>query len=1243
MGVDPRFATSAGREVFTGNELLIKGALEVEGGVGLYTGYPGSPVAGFFDVLGDIQDVLKKRGIRAFQANNEALGAAALNGSQMLPIRGLIAMKSVGVHVAADALALGNLAGANPEGGAVVIAGDDPWCDSTQVPADSRFLFEHLRMPVVEPGTIQETKDWIDASFKLSRAAGMYIGYVVTTAQADGGGSVECKPNLFPDINLKQKVALETANVDLSKVLLPPRTWQRELLFPERFAKTIVAARELGLNKIIPATTAAPSAQPAPLGFIVTGMAGPYLQHVLTDLGLSGQFPILQMGMSYPVDVGIVQEFSQVCRTMVVIEERRSFLEKNIRDTAFRDLPGEQAIDLNNRLFGKKFPAAKGVTADGIPELRGLNVSLLSQKLIPLIKATEEIPAHLRNGNLTAELDRLRKLSKPKLQVLSEKTVARTPTFCPGCPHRDSSAVLLQLRQDLQDAAYMKRVHNRAPVDVVAHGDTGCYTMLMFAPTEQLMHNYSGMGLGAGTGSGVDSFITNKQLVFMGDGTFFHSGQVAISNAVQTGQDITFIILENGTTAMTGHQEHAGTDLDVLGNVTYIQNIEAIVRGMKGTSPLTVMKLRPDDRDAYRKTLENTILADGVKVVIADKECGITANRTILKAERKKAKEFGYLPTKTYMNVTTEVCEHCLECTKQTACPGLTIADTDYGKKVDTDLTWCVNDGACERVQVSNEYGQGIKPCPSFEQITVVRTKRRRYTLPNMELSKLPDPTQFHKLDKPGDAWRAHLSGVGGMGIGVVNAILVRAGHKEGYHVLFQDKKGLAIRNGGVYSQISFIRDTEDATGTPPVGTTGSIPYGKADLLLGIDVLEAARAIDTREQFRVASPDRTSAVLNLHKQPTVFTLLGKEDFDPNHLRDEIATHCLPGQVYGKNLSELCEQRLGSKLYVNILMLGVAYQLGLIPVSAHSIAWAIKDSIRRDHRKNLKAFNIGRRLALEPRALPSRPEPVTWQQVITNKTRILRKTKGTKGQLWAETFERQVTDAVTAMPNLPEQAKYDLAVRVYDLTQYENADFAKRYLDQVRKVYARDGADRGYAATVAVVWNLAKVMLIKDEVYVSYLLTRYEKKVRDAAKFHVDEANGDRIVYRHHTSPEFHVGPWRVRLKITTRDWQLKLVQHMKWWRKIPGWHKRETSFRDWYVGLLEQVSLTTPGEYERALNVLKCPEQVSGYREVRYPKMDRAKAFVAAELARKVEPGRPELTIHREVLATVGGERPVSV
>src|SRR5438477_11898505 len=144
--------------------------------------------------------------------------------------------------------------------------------------------------------------------------------------------------------------------------------------------------------------------------------------------------------------------------------------------------------------------------------------------------------------------------------------------------------------------------------------------MIMVAPTEQLMHNDSGMGLGGVTGSGIDPFITNKQIVFMGDGTFFHSGQIAISNSIKAGQDITYIILENKTTAMTGHQEHAGTELDAMGNRSYLQDIEEIVRGMAGTSPLTVAKLSPADRARYKKTLEETILRTGVKVIIADKE-----------------------------------------------------------------------------------------------------------------------------------------------------------------------------------------------------------------------------------------------------------------------------------------------------------------------------------------------------------------------------------------------------------------------------------------------------------------------------------------------------------------------------------------------------------------------------------------------------------------------------------------------
>ena len=168
-------------EVFTGNELLVKGCLETDGGTHLWTGYPGSPVSAFFDVARGLRGLLKEQGIHAAVANNEALAAAMVNGSQMRGLRSITLQKSVGVHVASDALALGNLVGAHPEGGAVVVLGDDPWSDSTQVAADSRFICKHLLMPVLEPSDAQELKDWVDLAFKLSRESELYIGYLVTT------------------------------------------------------------------------------------------------------------------------------------------------------------------------------------------------------------------------------------------------------------------------------------------------------------------------------------------------------------------------------------------------------------------------------------------------------------------------------------------------------------------------------------------------------------------------------------------------------------------------------------------------------------------------------------------------------------------------------------------------------------------------------------------------------------------------------------------------------------------------------------------------------------------------------------------------------------------------------------------------------------------------------------------------------------------------------------------------------
>ncbi len=1202
MSINRRFTTESGPEIFTGTELLLKGALETQGGVHLITGYPGSPISGMFDAIEAIGPLLNEKGVVARLANNEALSVAMVNGAQMAGCRAITAFKSVGMHVAADALALGVLAGTREDSGGLIICGDDPWSDSTQVPADSRYLAEHVRLPIIEPCCPQEVKDWINLAFKLGKAGQIYIGYSMLTNVADGGGTVECRPNHWPTLNEHQRVTLSYEK-DIepmleTSVLLPPRSWRREVGMEQRFTAVKAEARRLGINRILHRPG---KDEVVPMGFIAAGHAYAYLQHALTEMGLFGRIPILKLGMHYPVDEVIVTEFARLCRSVYVIEERRNFVERQVLDIL---APLRQAGELAVDLFGKQFPKPH----PGIPATRGLNPSVLMERLIPLIKDHPTLPIELTNGRLSAELDQLRATSEYQVNIPD-----RTPTFCPGCPHRDSSSVLLELRRDLRDPQYMLSHHKQKPVELVCHGDTGCYTMLMFEPTKPLMHNYSGMGLGGATGSGIDPFIENKQLVFMGDGTFFHSGQIAISHSIASGQDITYIILDNKTTAMTGHQTHAGLDYDLRGNPTIALDIERIVKGMiprELVKDVRLVRIDPADRQRYRKLLEQTLLADGVKIVIADKECGITFHRRGRASERKQLKDLGYLPKKSYMNVATEVCEYCLECTNQTGCPGLTITDTDYGPKVQTDFSWCVNDGACER----------IAACPSFEEVTVLRKQPQRWGDEHVDLTNIPDPPRPLHADQ--DTWRCYLTGVGGMGIGLCTAVLTAAGHEMGYQVQFLDKKGLAIRNGGVFSQLVYSRPKQGSepvkTKTPGLAdlspdssTTPLIPYGKADLLIGVDLLEAARAIDPKAPYRVASA-KTCAVVNTAKTPTILTLMGRDDFQIGDLETTLKKYVHPEHYFGFNVGDLCERVLDSKLYANLMMLGIAYQQGYLPLTLPAIESAIRSIATREVERNLRAFTIGRKIAVRPDLfiVEFKHEYESARKALRRKVNTLHAMYGgQRGKRVAKQYRvlLKQTFRVAKGTIIEDALLRDVIIRAYDCLLWGGVDYARQYCKLLTEVFRRDNANKGFAITQAVVWNLAKVMLIKDEVFVAALLTNPEKYRRDRRRFNVNPKNGDRIIYRHHNRPEFDLIGHKFRFEWKSRDWQLRLMAKMGFMRKVlPGWHHRERAFRDWYIGLVSKLDWTSDRDYLRWLAIMNLPEAVTGYREVRYPKMQAA-------------------------------------
>ncbi|OGX01777.1 MAG: hypothetical protein A3J12_04935 [Omnitrophica bacterium RIFCSPLOWO2_02_FULL_44_11] len=1168
MHMSERFFQDKGIQAYTGTELLLKGALE--GKVSLLTGYPGSPVADFFNAGKTIRDYLREKGIVFQVANNEALSAARLNGAQMEDIKAIAVMKSVGAHVASDGLALGNIAKTSHKGGALVVIGDDPWSESTQVPTDSRYLSKHLHMPVLMPGTFQELKDWVSIGLDLSAKSNLFISYIVTTNLADGGGTVSVYGNQAPTINARRPVEIDTASIPVEEtVVLSPRTAAREETLADRYGDLLHFSEMYELNKIFHREGT------NKIGFITSGIAHSYLEHALYELGLQEKTKILKLGLVFPLDPEIIQEFCDSVEQVVVIEEKRNFVESQVT-TIVKDLYQAGKMKRSTPVWGKQFP----FDLPGVPSTRGLNPSMVIELIAPLLMKILPESAGIDRKRVDAELALITETTKFQFQIPQ-----RTPTFCPGCPHRDSASVLLEIKRDFKSAGYMRKYHKREPMDLLFHGDTGCYTMLMFDPNKDLMHNYSGMGLGGGTGAGINPFITNKQAVFMGDSTFFHSGMIAISDAIKHNQDITFIILDNGATAMTGHQPTPGQEYDIVGNKTVIQKIDDVICGMTSGTEIRVSRTNPSYRTEYRDLLEETLLQDGVKIIIADKECGITYDRKVATEEKKVIRQKGFLPEKKVINVTPETCEYCLECTKATGCPGLTIEATPQGPKMVTDLSLCKADEACTRIHA----------CPSFERVII----KRKQAVPKIpfgleELSTIPSP----KSDLFQDTWRAYVAGVGGMGIGVVTAILVQAGVKQGYQVQFVDKKGLAIRNGGVYSHIVFSK-----TG---IELSPITPYGKANLLIGLDFLEAARSIHPKMNLRVANPRLTSALINTHITPTMGMLLGKDQFDHKGLEEAIRRMTRRDKYFSLNISDISQRFLGNTVFSNIVMLGFAFQKGLLPIELETLEWAIAKSVPgRALEENMDAFHLGRLCAENPGRFIHQ-EPDTYESMMNEKEELLSRA-GRRGKKVSRIYKNLVTRTVAAL-RLDDGVNMHLAVNIYDLIRYDNINYARVYVDIVKKIRDLDRAEYQFEATKAAIQYLYKVMMIKDEVYVAHLLTSEEKRKRDYERYRIDPERGDRLTYLHFTRPEFVIFGKQIRFQMVTRNWQLNIMKRMKFLRNILlGWHRKEKEFRNWYIELARKFCYSDQKSYYTYVNALRAPEEVSGYREVRYPKMELAK------------------------------------
>jgi indolepyruvate ferredoxin oxidoreductase len=1111
-------------KILNGNELLIQGALEA--GFNLYTGYPGSPLADFFNLLHDSREELARKGIKVVIANSEANAAAMASGAKMAGQNVLVAMKSMGLHVASDALSVGNFA--NPgKGGVVVAVGDDPWSISTSTPADSRFLFKHLHMPFLEPSTPQELKDWMSKALELSKKSSVYTGILLTTYMAEGGGRVE----VYPEKEIhSEKVTLDPAQFNLMQnVMVPPNSLvaDREMI-QKRFPDVKKVLAELALDQVF-------GNQQSEIGIISSGGVFETLKQVLEESDLLGNFALYKAATSYPFNEDQLVPFLKSLKTMIVVEEKREFMETELKSLI-------QKMDLKIDVHGKEF-SSKNTRGEGFPAFGGLSYEIIYQKLnqlLDLLKTSHNDVPCLATSHSSTKLDFL----VPK----------RLPTFCPGCPHRETLSIMKDVRAELA----------KKDIKLISHGDVGCYSLSFLEPFKE-MHDLSAMGQGGSLGAGTDIFTTNPSVVLMGDSTFFHSGMTSISNSVQMGHNITYILLDNDNTAMTGHQVTPRTGMSVDGVTRPRQNMLDVAKSLQVTEAIEV---NPSDRFFYKNLLLDYVLKSGVKVIVSNKECGLTFHGRKKREERKLFSEGKTEKVREFYQINTLACEDCKACVEMTGCPGLSQTFDAYGPKVEIDPQICVSDSYCTK----------IKACPSFELVKVSDYHPNLYkekmsfdtnrTLVEPHISK--DLAAIAK----GNDFRSIVIGVGGSGVTTISRVLAEAasemGGRNDLSFKFVDQKGLAQRNGSVTSHVSIFSHLKSHG---PL-----VPVGSADLVLSPDLLEGARAIE------YLSPKGILIIDEEYQVPLSILLdrgVDHEVMSTQKLQNELKAK-LGERLIMAPMKKISFERFGRPVYASAMILGIAYQKGLLPFSSTDLERAFKAAVpKAEFTLNWEAFAIGREFVTGA-SLPAikNTEETTLEQISQSVAMVAYPWQ--RGERFVNTWLGQTRLLRELFPSIKE---VHLAQYIHDLLVFDQGTNIHQFMEEARslsKIYHEDDQTIALRA-------LAKTYWIKDEVFVSHLMISPMKRAKDEARYQ-KLGTGFKVV--HINRPAFDIFGKKIEFDFSPRPWMLKLMRHMRMLRLfMPGWHNKE-----------RQISQSIRNELLKGVNRTRLKELdgVKGYREVRY-------------------------------------------
>ncbi len=1114
-------------KILNGNELLIQGALEA--GFHLYTGYPGSPLADFFNILYEEKDEMQKKGIRVVIANSEANAAAMASGGKMAGQNVLVAMKSMGLHVASDALSVGNFA--NPGNSGVVIAvGDDPWSISTSTPADSRYLFKHLHIPFLEPSTPQELKDWMKIALELSQKSSVYSGILLTTFMAEGGGRVQMNEE---KIVTHEKVTLEPSTFNLSShVMVPPNSLIADkTMILNRFPRVKTILAEMNLDEIHGRLDSS-------IGIITSGGVFETLKQVLEESGLIEKFVLYKAATSYPFNEKQLLPFLNRISTLIVVEEKRGFLEGEVIEMIARH-------GLSVQTMGKEFNN-DGTFIEGFPAYGGLSYEIIYNKLnlvLDVLDWEKEGDSCLKHLPLPLKLD----LLVPK----------RLPTFCPGCPHRETLSIMKDVRASLADKN----------VNLISHGDVGCYSLSFLEPFKE-MHDLSAMGQGGALGAGTDLFTTNPSVVLMGDSTFFHSGMTTISNSVQMGHNITYILLDNDNTAMTGHQVTPRTGVSVEGEVRPRQNILEVAKSLRVD---VAIEINPSDRYFYKNLLLDYVQRPGIKVIVSNKECGLTFHARKKRDEKKLFSKGETEKVREFYQINTLACEDCRACVDMTGCPGLSQTFDAYGTKVNIDPQICVSDSYCTK----------IKACPSFELVKVTDYHPTKYksihkvqkvsgTLLDMVLPKVEkDLSEIAE----GKDFRAIVIGVGGSGVTTISRVIAEAassmGGRDDLQFKFVDQKGLAQRNGSVTSHLSIFHKNKSQGQVVPLAT--------ADLVVSPDLLEGARAVEflSATGFLIVDSDYQvplTILLDRGIDNDVITALDIQ----RELQEKLGPRLIMAPM-----KKMCFEKFQRPVYASAMILGIAFQLGRLPFSLDDLEKAFKVSIpKTEFNSNWEAFMMGRHWVINP-------ENVLIEYDDKNREH-LRESVRLASYPW-QNSDKLVNTWTSYTQLLSEQFPHiprtHISQYVHDLIVFDQGEKLGGFYQDAQGLKKYPEVDQAIALR-----TLTKTYWLKDEVFVSHQMTSPLKSSLDHKTY---GQLGTSFEVVHINRPSFVVYGKKVEFDFSPKPWMLKIMRHLRILRKImPLWHKTE-----------REIALTIRKEvvsYVCSRKRLKELDAIKGYREIRY-------------------------------------------